>query len=62
VSDSCGFGVPKFEYVRERRGLTTWAEAKGGEGLARYRDEKNASSIDGLPALSGGASRVDTPE
>jgi hypothetical protein len=52
VSDSCGFGVPKFEYVRERRGLTTWAESKGAEGLAAYRTEKNSRSIDGLPGLT----------
>ena len=53
VSDSCGFGVPKYEYARERRGLTTWAESKGIEGLAQYRGEKNSKSIDGLPGLSG---------
>lgn len=51
VSDSCGFGVPKFEYVRQRKGLTTWAESKGTAGLAQYRDEKNRKSIDGLPGL-----------
>ena len=51
VSDSCGFGVPKFEYVRQRKGLTTWAEAKGADGLAQYREQKNSHSIDGLPAL-----------
>jgi len=55
VSDSCGFGVPKYDFVRARRGLTTWAESKGAGGLAEYRTEKNATSIDGLPALSGGA-------
>lgn len=51
VSDSCGFGVPKFEYVRQRRGLTTWAESKGTGGLAQYRVEKNSKSIDGLPGF-----------
>jgi hypothetical protein len=51
ISDSCGFGVPKYEYVRQRRGLATWAEAKGVEGLASYRTEFNRRSIDGLPGL-----------
>ena len=55
VSDSCGFGVPKYEYARERRGLTTWAESKGIEGLAQYRGEKNSRSIDGLPGLADNA-------
>jgi hypothetical protein len=51
VSDSCGFGVPKFEYVRQRKGLTTWAQSKGSDGLAQYRELKNTTSIDGLPGL-----------
>ena len=55
VSDSCGFGVPKFEYVRQRRGLTTWAEMKGAEGLTQYRRENNTRSIDGLPGLDADA-------
>jgi hypothetical protein len=54
VSDSCGFGVPKYEYVRQRRGLATWAESKGTAGLAQYREEKNSKSIDGLPGLPDG--------
>jgi hypothetical protein len=42
--------------VRQRRGLTTWAESKGIAGLAQYREEKNSKSIDGLPGLpQGGA-------
>ena len=51
VSDSCGFGVPKFEYVEERDTLTRWADAKKIEGLPIYRQQHNARSIDGLPSL-----------
>lgn len=51
VSDSCGFGVPKYTYVQERQTLTRWAEAKGAEGLLQYKAENNARSIDGLPSL-----------
>jgi hypothetical protein len=54
ISDSCGFGVPRFEYVEERDTLERWAENKGEEGLPAYRSEKNARSIDGLPALEAG--------
>lgn len=50
VSTSCGFGVPEMELVGERPTLVRWAEAKGPDGLAAYRAEKNARSIDGLPA------------
>ncbi len=51
VSDSCGFGVPKFEYVEERDTLARWTEAKKIEGLPLYRRQHNARSIDGLPSL-----------
>jgi hypothetical protein len=53
VSDSCGFGVPMMELVGERDLLRRSAEKRGPEGLAAYRAEKNAASIDGLPGLSG---------
>jgi len=49
VQTSCGYAVPLMDFVRERDTLTRWAEAKGEE-LPRYREQKNAVSIDGLPA------------
>jgi hypothetical protein len=51
ISDSCGFGVPLYEFVGERQALPQWCEKKGPEGLARYQRDKNARSIDGLPGL-----------
>jgi hypothetical protein len=51
VQTSCGFGVPTMERPRQRDTLLKWAEAKGADGLERYRREKNGMSIDGLPAL-----------
>jgi len=50
VSDSCGYGVPKFGRPEAREALEMRTRKKG-EGLAAYRREKNARSIDGLPAL-----------
>lgn len=49
VADSCGYGVPRMQRVAERDTLVGWALAKGPEGTAAYRREKNARSIDGLP-------------
>jgi hypothetical protein len=49
VQTSCGYGVPLFDYRGERTTLTRWAEHKGEAALERYRREKNARSIDGLP-------------
>ncbi|HUR80399.1 MAG TPA: pyridoxamine 5'-phosphate oxidase family protein [Thermoanaerobaculia bacterium] len=51
ISDSCGYGVPRLRFEGDREQLTLWAERKGEEGLERYQREKNARSIDGLPAL-----------
>jgi len=51
VADSCGYGVPLYEYTAERSQLVAWAERKGADGVAQYRAEKNRQSIDGLPGL-----------
>jgi hypothetical protein len=55
IADSCGFGVPLMAYEGERPQAQAWAKtklAKGGpDALEQYVAEKNAVSIDGLPAL-----------
>ena len=53
VTDSCGYGVPLFEYDGEREQLQAWAHNRGPERLKAYRQEKNRQSIDGLPGSSG---------
>lgn len=52
VSDSCGYGVPNMTFVDERPNLPLDHEKLGPEGLVAYRIENNATSIDGLPALT----------
>lgn len=49
VQSSCGMAVPYFSYVGDRELLREWATKKGEDGLRRYREEKNQTSIDGLP-------------
>ena len=51
VQTSCGFSIPFMDYRDERPTLQQWAERKGDDGLAEYWQEKNVTSIDGLPAL-----------
>jgi hypothetical protein len=51
VSSSCGFGVPRMEFVGPREDLVASARRKGPEKMAAYRARKNAASIDGLPGL-----------
>jgi hypothetical protein len=52
VSTSCGYGVPLMTYDADRTRLREWAERRGPEGVAAYRAERNAASIDGLPGLA----------
>ncbi len=51
ISDSCGYGVPRMDFVSERDTLIEWANRKGDDGLEKYIREKNSRSIDGLPGV-----------
>ena len=51
IRDSCGYGVPLYEYKGERTALVNWCESKTDEELLAYRIEKNETSLDGLPGL-----------
>jgi Pyridoxamine 5'-phosphate oxidase len=59
VADSCGYGVPLMAYEGERPHQDAWAAKKlrvgGPDALAAYQAEKNAVSIDGLPAVDRGS-------
>ncbi|TWT92427.1 pyridoxamine 5'-phosphate oxidase family protein [Stieleria varia] len=52
ISDSCGFGVPLFEYQGQRSQLTQWASQKSLQSLNDYIEQNNRESLDGLPGLS----------
>jgi hypothetical protein len=51
VSDSCGYDVPRYDFVDQRDTLVRWSEKKGVEGLREYRRDKNTRSISGLPGI-----------
>ncbi|BDZ43035.1 pyridoxamine 5'-phosphate oxidase [Paraoerskovia sediminicola] len=51
VSDSCGYGVPRFDHVGERELLPQFMDRKGPDGQADYRRRKNRVSLDGRPAF-----------
>ena len=51
VSDSCGYAVPKYEYIGDRDTLLRWADKKGNEGVKEYQAAKNRESLDGLVGL-----------
>jgi Pyridoxamine 5'-phosphate oxidase len=48
VQTSCGYAVPRMDYVGQRDTLIRWAVAKGDQGLKDYHCEKNMQSVDGL--------------
>ncbi|SDJ00908.1 Pyridoxamine 5'-phosphate oxidase [Frankineae bacterium MT45] len=53
ISDSCGYSVPKMEYVADRDILDLHQLKKPAEYYEDvYAGERNATSIDGLPALA----------
>ena len=51
VRTSCGYRVPEMALVAPRSALDEWAERKSPAELDAYRAEKNARSLDGLPAI-----------
>jgi len=55
VADSCGYGVPLMSLDGLRPHADAWAKKKqrvgGSRALRDYQREKNATSLDGLPAV-----------
>jgi Pyridoxamine 5'-phosphate oxidase len=55
IADSCGFVVPRMEYLADRDQLVRWGATRREKDGARWKRDyvaaKNAVSIDGLPGL-----------
>jgi hypothetical protein len=45
---SCGYAVPKYEFVEERKTLEKWVDKKGQEGIKEYWQENNLETLDGV--------------
>ena len=54
IADSCGWSVPQLEFRADRDLLDRAQERHADEHFRDYWAEKNAVSIDGLPALGAG--------
>jgi hypothetical protein len=61
VRTACGYGVPLMDHVGERDDQPRWAARHGLAGVERYKHDKNARSIDGLPGLPGYADPTPSP-
>jgi hypothetical protein len=51
IADSCGWGVPVYEFKAEREQLTRWIGSVTQEEWEAKRYRTNSESIDGLPGL-----------
>ena len=51
VSDSCGFGVPLYEFQGQRDTLVVAHKRSGPEGIREYQIKNNRQSLDGLPGV-----------
>ena len=51
ISDSCGYAVPLYEFVKDRDVLEKWVDVKTDDQLEDYRLAKNMESIDGIKGL-----------
>ena len=49
IMTTCGFAVPKYEFVGQRETLSEFVCKMGDAKMDAYRHEKNQISIDGLP-------------
>ena len=51
IADSCGFGVPQMDLIGQRSRLVDWGDHRSDDELEEYKRDRNALSIDGLPAF-----------
>jgi hypothetical protein len=52
IADSCGWGVPRYEFQGPRDQLVRFAEQLGPEKIRRAQIGINAKSLDGLPGVT----------
>ena len=51
IIDSCGYGVPNYEFQKDRDSFDNYYGSKSAEFIDDYRRTRNVSSLDGLPGL-----------
>ena len=52
IIDSCGYGVPLYEFRQHRDSLPNYFEKQSAEDIQKYRKTRNSKSLDGLPGLT----------
>ena len=51
IMDSCGYGVPMYDFKKQRSSFDNYLADKSEEFLLDYRRDRNATSLDGLQGL-----------
>jgi hypothetical protein len=51
IADSCGWGVPLYDFAGERDQLRRWVDNRSEAEWRERRYASNAESVDGLPGL-----------
>lgn len=52
IIDSCGYGVPRYDFRQHRDSLANYYGAKSDEEISDYRLQRNSRSLDSLPGLA----------
>lgn len=52
IIDSCGYGVPLYDFQKDRDSMGNYYGAKTEQEILTYRAERNGLSLDGLPGLN----------
>lgn len=52
IIDSCGFGVPLYEFKQHRDSLQNYFSKQTDDDIWKYRRDRNSESLEGLPGLS----------
>jgi hypothetical protein len=51
IADSCGWGVPTYEFKEQRDQLIRYSEQMGEAGILEAQQKWNRTSLDGLPGI-----------
>jgi hypothetical protein len=51
IADSCGYGVPRYDYLAERDEMRNYVRKSSDAALRQYVSDRNGASLDGLPGL-----------
>jgi len=52
ISDSCGYGVPIYDYKKQRPSLPNYVRINGVEYVREYLCRENLESLDGHPGIT----------